>query len=172
MARSTRAQKPWMVEMNAPSVRRAASGAPSARSRERMRSRSSAAAFSVKVIVSIADTSTPSSSTALTKRSTSTEVLPLPAPASSSRSPVRRSMARCLLGRPRAAVRVPRPLGPGHGRRLLWLGHDHWLRQIAGYLQPSREQFCGQGSSCPERSAAASVTARSAAPASIASSSS
>ena len=92
-ARSTRAQNPWMVEMNAASVARAASWAPSARKRARMRSRISAAAFSVNVIVRIASTATPSSSTERTKRSTRTDVLPLPAAASSNRSPSRRSIA-------------------------------------------------------------------------------
>ena len=135
--------------MYAPSVARAASSAPSARSRPRIRSRSSAAAFSVNVIVRIAPTSTPSSSTARTNRSTSTEVLPLPAPASSSRSPARRSIApRC------SSVQII------------------WLRQIPGYRQPSREHVCGHGVSSPVRSSAASATARAAASSSTSSSSS
>src|SRR5947209_6488771 len=103
--RNTRAQKPWMVEMNASSVSRAAASAPSSRSRRRIRSRISAAAFSVKVIVRIAWTATPSSSTERTNRSTSTDVLPLPAPASSSRSPSRRSIATsCSPVKVRAGV--------------------------------------------------------------------
>ena len=49
-ARSTRAQKPWMVEIHARSVSRASARAPRAASPRRMRERSSPAAFSVKVI--------------------------------------------------------------------------------------------------------------------------
>ena len=82
--RSSRAQKPWIVEIEAPSAERASSRRPSSRKRARTRSLISAAALSVKVIASIPSTGTPSSTTALTKRSTSTVVLPVPAPARTS----------------------------------------------------------------------------------------
>ena len=52
--RSTRAQKPWMVEIQAPSAARASSRRPSSRKRARTRVLSSAAAFSVNVIARIA----------------------------------------------------------------------------------------------------------------------
>ena len=55
-ARSTRAQKPWMVPIQAASTARACSSSPASANRRRMRSRSSAAAFSVNVSVRIAPT--------------------------------------------------------------------------------------------------------------------
>ena len=55
-ARSTRAQKPWIVPIQAASTARACSPSPSSVNRRRMRSRSSAAAFSVNVSVRIAPT--------------------------------------------------------------------------------------------------------------------
>ena len=63
--RSTRAQKPWIVPIHAPSAARASSDRPREVNRCRTRSRSSAAAFSVKVSARIAPTGTPSSSTGL-----------------------------------------------------------------------------------------------------------
>ena len=60
-ARSTREQKPWMVEIHALSEARASSRRPSSRKRCRTRVRISAAAFSVKVIASIDSTPTSSS---------------------------------------------------------------------------------------------------------------
>ncbi len=53
-ARSTRAQKPWIVEIQAPSAARASARRPSSTKRPRTRVRISAAAFSVNVIARIA----------------------------------------------------------------------------------------------------------------------
>ena len=95
-ARSRREQKPWIVEIHAPSAARACSRSPSSLKRRLRRGvRISAAAFSVKVIARIDSTATPSSATARTKRSTSTAVLPVPAPARTRSEPSRRSTARC-----------------------------------------------------------------------------
>ncbi len=92
--RSRRAQKPWMVEIQAPSSSRASSGRPRSTSAARMRLRSSAAALRVYVITRIDATSMPSSTTWRTNRSTSTVVLPVPAPAETKTRP-RVAIARC-----------------------------------------------------------------------------
>ena len=63
-ARSTRAQNPWIVEIQAPSAARASARLPSSTKRPRTRVRISAAAFSVNVIARIVSTGTPSSITA------------------------------------------------------------------------------------------------------------
>ncbi len=95
-ARRIRAQKPWIVLIQAASASRARSCSPSATKRRRTRSRSSPAAFSVNVSASTAPTATSSFSTASTKRSTITAVLPEPAFAASRAEPVRSSIAaRC-----------------------------------------------------------------------------
>ena len=88
-ARSSRAQKPWIVPIQAPSAARACSRSPSSVKRPRSRAFSSAAAFSVKVIARTRSTGTSSSQTARTKRSTSTRVLPDPAPADRNSGPER-----------------------------------------------------------------------------------
>ena len=92
-ARSTRAQNPWIVPIQAASASRAASTSPSAVNRRRTRSRSSPAAFSVKVSARIDPTATPSSSTASTNRSTITAVFPEPALATSNADPARSAIA-------------------------------------------------------------------------------
>ena len=100
-ARSTRAQNPWMVEIQAPSAARASARRPSSTKRRRTRVRISAAALSVNVIARIDSTGRPSSVTARTKRSTSTVVLPVPAPARTISEPSRRATARsCCSVRP------------------------------------------------------------------------
>ncbi len=63
-ARSRREQKPWIVEIHAPSSRRARSCRPRAWSAARIRARSSPAALRVYVITSSDSTSSPCSQTA------------------------------------------------------------------------------------------------------------
>ncbi len=94
-ARSSRAQKPWIVEIHAPSRSRARSCRPDSTSALRIRARSSPAAFRVYVIASTESTSSPSSRTARTNRSTSTDVLPVPAPAETKTSPRASTAASC-----------------------------------------------------------------------------
>ena len=107
-ARSTRAQKPWIVPIHAACASRACSSSPSAVNRRRIRSRSSPAAFSVNVSARIDPTGTPSLRTASTNRSTITAVLPEPALAASSAEPLRSSIAARCSGvkctPPRAAI--------------------------------------------------------------------
>ena len=95
-ARSSRRQKPWMVEIQAPSSSRASCGRPASTSRVRIRDRSSPAERSVNVITRIESTSMPAS-TARTKRSTRTRVLPVPAPAETKTVPSA-SIAACWSG--------------------------------------------------------------------------
>ena len=94
-ARKSREQKPWIVEIHAPSSRRARSWRPRACSAARIRARSSPAALRVYVITSSDSTSSPCSQTARTNRSTRTVVLPVPAPAETNTSPVASTAARC-----------------------------------------------------------------------------
>ena len=98
-APSTRRQKPWIVEIHAPSSSRARSGRSSSSSRRRILERSSPAAFSVYVITRSESTSTPSSITARVNRSTRTVVFPVPAPAATNTRP-RASIASscCAFG--------------------------------------------------------------------------
>ncbi len=112
-----RAQKPWIVEIHAPSAARASSRRPSSSKRARTRSFICAAAFSVKVIARIDSTATPSSITERTKRSTSTEVLP---------------RARPRTDEDRAVAAID--------RALLVTGELRHAstRQIVGYEQPPR----------------------------------
>src|ERR671935_739703 len=91
----SRLQKPWIVEIHAPSSSRARSRRPRATSAARMRDRSSPAALRVYVITRIESTSSPSSQTARTKRSTRTDVLPVPAPAETKTSPPASTAASC-----------------------------------------------------------------------------
>ena len=129
--RSTRAQKPWMVEIHAASASRARSGSPSSSSRARTRLVSCAAAFSVNVMARIDSTGHSSAITAWAKRSTSTDVLPLPAPALTSREPSRRSTARACSDVSSRHVST---------------------RQIEGCEQPPRqEQESGHDSRSPAR---------------------
>src|SRR5581483_798547 len=107
-ARRSRAQKPWIVETQAPSSRRARSGRPRARSAARIRARSSPAALRVYVMTSTDSTSRPCSHTAPTNRSTSTVVLPVPAPAETKTSPFARTAACC------SGFIVSRPLDTAH----------------------------------------------------------
>src|SRR6266446_3466638 len=93
--RRRREQKPWIVEIHAPSSLRARSARPRPWSAARMRARSSPAAFRVYVITSTDSTSSPCSQTARTKRSTSTLVLPVPAPAETKTSPFASTAACC-----------------------------------------------------------------------------
>ena len=97
-ARSTREQKPWIVEIHAPSAARASARRPSSRKRRRTRVFISAAAFSVKVMARMPSTGAASSATACTKRSTSTVVLPVPAPARTISEQSRRATARACSG--------------------------------------------------------------------------
>ena len=76
-----RLQKPWIVEIQAPSSSRARSWRPRSRSAARIRLRSSPAALRVYVMTRIDSTSSPRSHTARTYRSTRTDVFPVPAPA-------------------------------------------------------------------------------------------
>ena len=122
-ARSTRAQKPWMVEIQADSTPAAASGMPSSRSRSRIRRFSSSAARSVKVITSRWSSGVPSCSRRAT-RSISTDVLPVPAPAETNTRP-RRSIAARLAGVPAApAHRSTRQMPPA------------WRRHHSGQVPP------------------------------------
>ena len=92
---SRRWQKPWIVEIQAPSSSRARSWRPSSASRRRIRPRSSPAARSVYVIASTESMGRPRSQTARTKRSTSTVVLPVPAPAETKTRPPASIAASC-----------------------------------------------------------------------------
>ena len=134
--RSSRAQNPWTVEIQAPSASRAASRArraeagstaasrsASSSSRSRTRCFISPAAFSVKVIARIRPGETPSSSTWRTNRSTRTEVLPLPAAALRRRSPSASRTARAC-----SSVNA-RPRGPRRGamsRVTRWPRSGRW----------------------------------------------
>ena len=95
-ARSSRRQKPWMVEIQAPSSSRASSWCPASTSRVRMRDRSSPAERSVNVITRIDSTSTPR----------------LDRP----RRSARRARESCRSPRRRRRRRFPRPRSPPAGR--------------------------------------------------------
>ena len=111
-ARSTRAHRPWMVEIQADSTAASASSISSSRSRTRIRRFSSSAARSVNVITSRWSSGVPSCSRRTT-RSISTDVLPVPAPAETNTRP-RRSIASAC---PRFQVRVAITSPPGRCRR-------------------------------------------------------
>ena len=121
---SRRWQKPWIVEIQAPSSSLARSCLPSSASRCRIRPRSSPAARSVYVIASTESMGRPRSQTARTKRSTSTVVLPVPAPAETKTSPPASIAASCS----------------SFGARFLDHGHDLATRHI-----DHRSHHVGQG---------------------------
>ncbi len=78
---SSRWQKPWIVEIQAPSSSRARSARPARRGGRGSASAARRRRARVYVITRIESTSSPRSQTARTNRSTSTAVFPVPAPA-------------------------------------------------------------------------------------------